>query len=80
MFGTKEVFNKQQSSKKIDITKRIDQVCVFVGNDGRINRFKLLDDQGEDVVDLVFGEQAAGEWVIREVAADKEIIGLYCNT
>lgn len=80
MFGAKEVFNKQQASAKIDITKRIDQVCAFVNNDGQINRFRLLDDQGEDVVDLVLGEQTAGEWVIREVPAGKEIVGLYCNT
>ena len=51
-----------------------------MSRDGQINRFRLMDDQGGDVVDLVFGEQEAGEWVIRELPEGKEIIGLYCNT
>ena len=38
-----------------------------------------MDDQGEDLVDLVLGEQSEGEWVIREMPEGKEIIGLYCN-
>ena len=80
MFGAKEVYNKQSTSAKIDITKKIEQVCVFVSRDGAINRFRLMDDEGGDVVDLILGEQEAGEWVIRELPEGKEIIGLYCNT
>ena len=80
MFGTKEVFNKQHKSVKIDISRRVEQVCAFVGHGGQIHRFRLMDDQGEDVVDLVFSEQETGEWMIRDVPEGKEIIGLYCNT
>ena len=38
-----------------------------------------MDDKGDLALDLTF-DTGPGDWHSRDIPADKEIIGLYCNT
>ena len=80
MFGTMEAFNKEQVTAKVDSTKKVEQACAFIDNKGYIKRFRLMDDEGMDIIDITLGDQEAGEWVFREIPEGKEVVGIYCNT
>ena len=56
MFGTMEAFNKEQVTAKVDSTKKVEQACAFIDNKGNIKRFRLMDDEGMDIVDITLGD------------------------
>ena len=64
---------------EIDFERRIVRANVFVSTSKKIYALQLVDDCGEYALDLTF-DTGSGDWHCREIPADREIIGLYCNT
>ena len=67
------------SEKEIQFEKRIAKVRAYLSTSLKIYALQLEDDSGELALDLQF-ETGPGSWHTREIPADREIIGLSCNT
>ena len=45
-----------------------------------LSKFRLSDNKGKHVVDLVWFNCQEGKWLTRDIQENQEIIGFYCNT
>ena len=73
--------NNKLDGVKIDVTKRIRKISMFVCTaNNYLKRLKLISDQDEDLVDLTWWTNNQGVWITQEIPYDCEIIGFYCNT
>ena len=89
----KELINKSEQNKPLRnhinyhkyMTRQMEQkplpyATKRVGNDMIENlKIQLEDDTGKLALDLQF-ETGPGNWHTRDIPADREIIGFYCNT
>ena len=69
-------------SVDVDPTKHIRQISMFVTDAWSLAKLRLTDDHGDNFVDLEWTSKYdnRGQWLTRDIPADKTIIGLYCNT
>ena len=67
-------------SANIDTNRRVCQISVKIKkHDNILCAMRLIDEHGENLVDLEWQKREDGEWITQDIPEGQEIIGLYMS-